>query len=459
MASTDATVLSPRSTSVDDEFFRDLRSREFARLDRCDQVYLDYTGSALYTESQIREHHELLRENVLGNPHSEHAPSRASTIVMDTARELVLRFLGVDERTHDVIFTANASAAIKLVAEAYPFSATTPLLLTADNHNSMNGIREYARRAGAPIRTLPLDGSLRLHEPERLLEAEATGGEGLFGFPAQSNFSGVHHPLSLVTQAQALGYRVLLDAAAYVPAHALSLRECPADFTVLSFYKLFGYPTGVGALVARREALALLRRPWFSGGTVRYVSVQADTHRLRADHEGFEDGTPDFLSIAALPAGFALLETVGMSRLAAHVSRLTERFLEGLASLRHRNGVAVAQIHGPHNMKERGGTVPFNIRDRSGTVIPYSIVERVASEAGIAFRGGCFCNPGASEVALRLPRERMSDCLTLLGESFTPDRFSACVGSAVGALRASFGLANNEQDVERAIAFLDRLSA
>ena len=54
---------------------------------------------------------------------------------------------------------------------------------------------------------------------------------------------------------------------------------------------MFGYPTGVGALIARRQALQKLRRPWFAGGTVSVVSVQADDYYLDEGHAAFEDGT------------------------------------------------------------------------------------------------------------------------------------------------------------------------
>ena len=67
--------------------------------------------------------------------------------------------------------------------------------------------------------------------------------------------------MSLVTTAQSLGYHVLLDAAAFVPGHGLSLRTCPADFVALSFYKMFGYPTGVGCLIVRDAILPTLKRP------------------------------------------------------------------------------------------------------------------------------------------------------------------------------------------------------
>lgn len=431
--------------------FGDLRMREFSRLDEQRHTYLDYTGSALYGTSQLRFHHALLEQSVFGNPHSDSVPSRDSTEVIAAARRTVLRFLGVDESTHAVCFTANATAAIKLVAESYPFGPQSPLVLSADNHNSVNGIREYARRAGARVRVLPLDGALRLRAPEMILGQEAREGRGLLAFPAQSNFSGVQHPLELVAKARALGMEVLLDVAAYAPSHALSLRACPADFAVLSFYKLFGYPTGVGALVARREALARLRRPWFSGGTVLWASAALGTHRLRGTEEAFEDGTPDFLGVAALAPGFALLEEVQMPRLRAHVRGLTFTLLAGLRALRHRNGMPLVRLYGPHDLTARGGTVAFNVCDRTGTPVPYAEVETRARTLQVSLRGGCFCNPGASEAAFDLEPERTAACLEESGAAFTPERLAGCTGRSVGAVRASVGLANNEPDIRRAL--------
>lgn len=421
--------------------FAELRDREFARLGS--HAYLDYTGSALYGDSQIRAHQALLEPALFGNPHSEHAPSRASADVMNSARDLVLEFLDVDSSTHDVVFTANTTAAIKLVAESYPFGPETSFVLSADNHNSVNGVREYARRAGASIAYVPLDDELRLRAP-------AFTGKGLFAFPAQSNFSGVRHPLSLVRDAHDAGFDVLLDAAAFLPTRALSLRECDADFVALSFYKLFGYPTGIGALVARRDALARLQRPWFSGGTILYASVQADTHRFRPGHDAFEDGTPDFLGIAALPAGFSLLKKAGMGRIADHVASLTAMFLDELSALRHRNGRPVARIYGPSGTTNRGGAVAFNVIDDAGDVIPFTTVETRARESGVSVRGGCFCNPGASEAAFGLERTKIAGCFDEAGDAFTVERFAACVDAPVGAVRVSIGLANHAGDIRKA---------
>jgi selenocysteine lyase/cysteine desulfurase len=433
--------------------FDELRRREFSRLDLHHQAYLDYTGSALYGESQLRAHREILDAGLFGNPHSESNPSRASSALIDGARRELLEFLDVDSSTHEVCFTANATAAIKLVAESYPFTPESTLLLSVDNHNSVNGIREYARRAEAQVRYLPLDRSLRLYEPERRIAEGARGG-GLLAFPAQSNFSGVRHPLGLVDLARSFGLDTLIDIAAMAPTHAVSLRQCPADFAALSFYKLFGYPTGIGALIARRDALARLHRPWFSGGTVRYVAVEADTHRMRPGAEGFEDGTADFLGIAALPAGFKLLREVGMPRLTAHVAALTAMFLGEVVALKHGNGRPLVRIYGPTDMTERGGTVAFNLEDDRGEAIPYDVVDARARDAGVSMRGGCFCNPGASEAAFGLEAPQIATCLDSLGDDFTIDRFATCTGTAVGALRVSVGLANNASDIRRAIDVL-----
>jgi len=437
------------AASAADSTLAALRRAEFTRLDEARVAYLDYAGAALYGESQVRSHAELLARSVFGNPHSEHGASRASTRAIETARRRVLAFFDAGH-DYEVVFTANATAAIKLVAESYPFGSGGDLALSADNHNSVNGIREYARRRAANVTYLPLRDDLRLHHPEaRLSEA---GVPGLFAFPAQSNFSGVQHPLSLVRRAQELGWHVLLDAAAYVPAHALSLRSCPADFVVVSFYKMFGYPMGVGALMARRDALAILRRPWFAGGTVQYASVQLGQHRLRPDRDGFEDGTANVLDIAALGAGFDLLHRAGAGGLTAHVHELTRDLVARLSALRHSNEQAVVRIYGPQD-GDRGGTVAFNVLDRFGVPIPYQLVETRADGAGVHIRGGCFCNPGAAEAAFRLDASRMATCLERLGGDFSIPRLQRCLGpaTAAGAVRASVGLATTCDDSTRLV--------
>lgn len=454
---TPAVPADARATAIDDFDFAALRRREFARLDQHGHGYLDYTGSALYGVSQLRAHMRVLESGLFGNPHSESGTARASTRLIEEARARVLRFLDVDASSHVVCFTANCSAAIKLVAESYPFGAGSNLVLAVDNHNSINGIREYASAAGAAVRLLPIDADLELDHPLPHLQQAAREGTGLVAYPAQSNFSGVRHPLALVQQARALGFDVMLDCAAHLPSHPLSLRECPADFAVMSFYKLFGYPTGLGALVMRRDALGKLRRPWFAGGTVRYASAQSPLHRLHEGAEGFEDGTADFLGIAALPAGFDLLEQVGMPRLQRRVAALTSDLLARLRHLQHENGAPRVRLYGPASMDARGGALCFNVLDAKGRILPYATVETAARAAKLSLRGGCFCNPGAAEVAFGIAPDRLASCLRTLADDFTPQRLADCTGSAAGAIRASVGLANTHGDLDRLLRLIETM--
>ena len=435
--------------------FEELRAQEFGRLDECGYVYLDYTGSALYADSQLRAHEEYLKHHVLGNPHSENPASAAATRIVDDTRRDVLDFFGADAREYTVVFTANASAALKLVGESYPFEPDSRFTLLQDNHNSVNGIRMYAEHAGAETIYLPLDAELRLESGTAIPPAGQA--PSLFAFPAQSNFSGVRHPLTLVDEARALGYDVLLDAAAFVPTDELDLGSVNPDFVCVSFYKMFGFPTGLGALIARREALARLRRPWFAGGTVEFVSVENRVHRLLLGAGGFEDGTLNFLGIAAVQGGLSFLRDIEMARVHRRVKGLTERLLRILGEQRHPTGEPAVRIYGPASSDERGGTVSFNLIHPDGRAVPYGEVERAASTEGIALRGGCFCNPGAAERALELPAGAMLECLESIPQgSFDLRQLAECLGDgvAVGAMRASVSIPTTDADLDRLERFL-----
>lgn len=442
--------------------FDALRAREFGRLDAQGISYLDFAASGLYAVSQVREQAERLAANVYGNPHSLHAPSLASAGDIARAKAAVLDFFDADPAIYEVCLTANTSAALKLVAESYRFAAGRPLVLSADNHNSVVGAREYAGARGATTSVLPLDERLRLQEPASHLAAlAARQGAGLFAFPVQSNFSGVKHDLGLVQAAQALGYDVLLDAAAAGAAGGVSMREHGAEFLACAFYKLFGLPTGLGALVAKRTALAQLQRPWFAGGTVDYVSLGLERHRLRDGHEGFEDGTPNFLAAGAVASGFAMLAGVPRLQLQQRLSQLTARFLDGVERLRHAGGAPMVRVHGPRSLEERGATVAFNLLRADGSWVPYALFEAYAQRLGIAVRGGCYCNPGAGEKAFGLAHGAMAACLDQADARFSHARLQDCLGAgtAVGALRMSLGIPSNAADVDRLLEAIASFAA
>lgn len=442
-------------------FFDDLRNREFSRLDEQNVAYLDFAAAGLYSASQAEAFAARLKFGVYGNPHSQHGPSRASEADLLAARRATLAHFDADPDLYEVCFTANTSAAIKLIAESYPFGPDRGLILSADNHNSVNGMREFARRAGAPIATLPLDDELQLDNPVAgLREYAAMHASGLFAFPVQSNFSGVRHPLDLVADAQQQGFDVLIDAAGCCIAGDISLRRYPAQFLAFSHYKVFGLPTGVGALIVRRDTLKRLKRPWFAGGTVDFVSIQHDRHHLSGGHAGFEDGTPSFLNAGAIVDGFDFLRTLPVNELQTRLRRLAAEFIARTSALSHRDGAPLVRIYGPATMNARGGTVAFNLLKPNGDPIPYQHVEIAARRVGVAIRGGCFCNPGAAERAFGFSRYDVNACLDTLAENFTIAGLQSQLGSkvAVGALRLSVGVPTNTRDIDRAIDLISAIA-
>lgn len=440
--------------------FSTLRQEEFARLDEQEHVYLDYTGAGLHSESSLQLHFSLLQSSLLGNPHSENPTSKLATDLVELARAQVLSFFNADPLQHDVIFTANASAGIKLVGESYPFGRSSRFAMLADNHNSVVGIREFARRSGANITCLPLDEELRAtpNISSRLRQRVNKRANNLFAYPAQSNFSGVKHPLHLVDVAHELGYDVFLDASAFVPTNRLDLSVVRPDFVCMSFYKMFGFPTGIGALIARKEALQKLRRPWFAGGTIQFASIQNDMHLLEEGHAGFEDGTVNFLGIPAVSTGLHFLQNVGIERIRDHVAELTEQLLSGLLSLRHHNGLPMVEIYGPKTMDMRGGTVNFDVFDCTGVKVDPRKVETAANANKISLRTGCFCNPGAAEKVHAMDKGLVLRCMMRLSSGpgdFSVEKFSECVGNVyVGSIRVSVGVASSPRDIETFLIFL-----
>jgi molybdenum cofactor sulfurtransferase len=250
---------------------------------------------------------------------------------------------------------------------------------------------------------------------------------------------------------------VVLDAAAFVPTNRLDLKRWKPDFVALSFYKMFGYPTGVGCLLARHAAMEKLRRPWFAGGAVRIASVQGDGFHRAEGPAGYEDGTLDYLNLPAVEIGLDRLASAGIDRVHERVLCLTGWLLESMQDLRHRTGRPLVRVHGPANLEARGGAVAFNLYDPEGIALDIARVEQLSGDARISLRTGCFCNPGAGETAYGLSPEQIRGYFEdpnglTFGE--LRERVRAEYGIEVGAIRASLGIASNFADVYRLVAFL-----
>ncbi|KAF3481974.1 uncharacterized protein GIQ15_04733 [Arthroderma uncinatum] len=381
-----------------------IRQIDYPVLDKENRIYLDYAGSGIHGESQLQRHFELLRSNVFGNPHSINPTSSAITRLDEQARARVLSFFRADPAEYIVIFTINSSNALKLIGEAYPFAEGGELLLLNDNQHAVLGLRDFAKGRGAAVSYVPVkQPELRCDEAavkSALARKESSDDTParLFAYTAQSNFTGVQHPLEWVAAAQEQGWHVLLDADNYAPTNKLDLTRWHPDFVTVSFYKMFGHPSSVGAVLARREAFAKLGRPWFAGGTVWGSSVQANGHMLLADNEGFEDGTINFLSLPAIRIGLNHIAGIGMEAIHTRVSCLTKWLLNELHGLSHTNGEALVVVYGPQTTElPRGGTIALNFVDMKGCLINEATVARRASAFNVSLHAGSVFQPGAGE--------------------------------------------------------------
>ena len=438
-----------------------LRKKDYQTLDSEGHIHLDYTSGGLHASSQLKAHQELLSKNIFGNPHSYNPTSSHATELVESARDYVLDYFNASPEEYVCIFTQNASGALKIVGESYPFGDGCRYMLIFDNHNSVNGIREYANAKGASVQYIPVVlPDLRVDESVLFKELSSSdrGCFNLFAFPAQSNFSGVQHPLTWIKKAQALGWDVLLDAAAFTSTNRLDLSNWKPDYVPLSFYKMFGYPTGIGALLTRKDAISKLHRSWFAGGTTTVASVRGEKYYPADAPACFEDGTVDYLNIPAVEIGLRHLKSTGINMIHSRVVSLTGWLLDAMSELKHQNGAPLIKIYGPLTTYARGGTITVNFFDAVGKLIPKYSLEKEANKRKISIRMGFFCNPGAGEIALEISADELSSCFSRphYSDRLTDLDFQQCIDpKATGAVRISLGLVSSFGDIQAFIAFAE----
>ncbi|KAK9004716.1 hypothetical protein V6N11_042174 [Hibiscus sabdariffa] len=472
------------SKSIDE-----IRASEFKRL--TDTVYLDHAGATLYSELQMEAVFKDLSTNVYGNPHSQSDSSSATSDIVREARRQVLDYCNASQKDYKCIFTSGATAALKLIGENFPWSCNSTFMYTMENHNSVLGLREYALSQGAAAFAVDIneavdqDGASRnsltsvkvsQHSVQRRNEAKVLEGAAigdaynLFAFPSECNFSGMRFGLDLVNIVKQNAeiflegspyskgrWMVLIDAAKGCATRPPDLSLYPADFVVISFYKLFGYPTGLGALIIRNDAAKLLKKTYFSGGTVAASIADIDFVRRREGvEEHFEDGTISFLSIASIRHGFKILNNLTTSAMCRHTMSLTMFLKKKLLALRHENGATVCTLYGncalKVSMHESGSIVSFNLKRPDGSWFGCREVEKLASLSGIQLRTGCFCNPGACAKYLGLSH---SDLLSNLEAGHVCwDDNDVINGKPTGAVRVSFGYMSTYEDAKKFIDFI-----
>lgn len=446
-------------------------------------IYLDHAGTTPYPKSLVNGFAKDMKANLFGNPHSQSPSSLLSTRRIESVRAQVLAFFKADPMYFDVVFVANATAAIKLVVEGlrdhdqgqdadgfwYGYHA--------DSHTSLVGVREVAA-AGARCFASDLEvedwltgGEILSPNPQGTPEFPSVG---LFAYPAQSNMNGRRLPLTWPGQLRASRHPQhqnvysLLDAASFVSTAQLDLSDWHSapDFTALSFYKIFGYPD-LGALLVRKGAGHVLRRkPYFGGGTVDMVinatNHPSDAWHARKElmvHEAVEDGTPAFHSIVALDSAMKVHRALygSMDQVSRHTGCLAKTLYENLAAMKHANGVQVCKIYKGvaseySETKTQGPIIAFNVQTASGTWVAKSHVEQLAIANNIQLRTGGVCNPGGIAHFLGMTAQE-------LRRNYTKglrcgNALDIIDGKPTGIIRVSLGAMSSTRDIRKFIIFM-----
>ncbi|KAF8536180.1 pyridoxal phosphate-dependent transferase [Trichophaea hybrida] len=431
------------------------RNVEYPQLKDC--TYLDHGGTTLYARSAIEAFTADLCSNLYGNPHSPSAPSEVSTKRVENVRLRVLHYFNANPEDFDVVFCANATAGMKLVMEA--FSALNlgfRYRYHGDSHTSLVGIR--ALSSNPQCLMSDWDVEQWLDGPSEMRDI------GLFAWPGQSNLSGRRLPLNWAGKLRTThpNYYSLLDAAALLTTAPLDLSDVSTapDFTVLSFYKIFGFPD-MGALIVRRGSSGILeKRRYFGGGTVDALAIETNFVAYKRDvpHSYLEDGTIPFHSIIALDTMMTTHEHLygtpyDISRHALSLGRLV---YELLSNLKHGNGRNICKFYGGGNYSSslsQGPTMAFNLQRSDGTWVGYAEFEKLASVKKIYLRVGSMCNPGGLNAYIGLRSWEIEQ--NYAAGHVCSDDNDIMGGKPTGAIRISLGAMSTIDDVFAFVRFLE----
>lgn len=458
-ASTPPACLDELPDDVYDKHIEGVRPHEYPAL--TGTTYLDHAGTTLYAKSMIESWTAELTTSLLGNPHSASASSQLCARRVEDIRLKVLDFFNAKPSEFSVVFVANATAAIKLVAEAFRDSNNGFWYgYHADSHTSLVGCRELASQGSTCFKD---DRDVQAWISER--ESKSADCLKLVAFPAQSNMNGRRLPLhwakDIRDASNKAGERLytLLDAASLVSTSALDLSDASIspDFIALSFYKIFGFPD-LGALIVRNDsAHALTTKRYFAGGTVDAVITSGETwHAKKATlNERLEEGTLPFHNILALDHAMRKhLELFGgMRRIARHTAYLRRKTWNYLKRTRHGNGTCIARLYEDETEGHYGPIMAFNLQDSSGKLHSPTEVEKLCVVKGIQLRTGGLCNPGGVARHLELTDEQIR--YNYLSGHRCGGGTVSHDGSVIGVIRISFGAMSTLSDVQRFTDFVN----
>ncbi|HYC55191.1 MAG TPA: cysteine desulfurase [Candidatus Binatia bacterium] len=377
-------------------------------------VYLDNAATTQKPRAVLDAiEHYYVHDNA--NVHrGVHTLSERATIAYENARTRIARFVGAGSGK-EIVFLRGATEALNLVAHSL---AQTELregdeivVSYMEHHSNIVPWQMACSRTGARLRVVPVDedGELMLDELSSLLGPRTK----IVAVTHVSNALGTVNPIARIAEmAHAVGARVVVDGAQAVPHIALDVRALGCDFYAFSGHKVYA-PMGIGALWGKPELLEKL--PPYQGGGEMILSVTFENTTYNAVPHKFEAGTPDVAGAVGLAAAFDYLDALGLENVAAHEHELLAYAREALLSV---PGLRVVG-----NAREKAGVHSFVLEG----IHPHDI-GTILDHEGIAIRTGHHC---------------AQPVITRFGLPATA--------------RASFGLYNTREDVDRLVAGLLRV--
>jgi cysteine desulfurase/selenocysteine lyase len=340
-------------------------------------VFLDSAASAMKPNAVIDAMSDTMRTQYSNVHRGLHWMSERTTAAYESTRDAVARLLNAPSRD-EIVFTANSTAAINLVAHSYgslmkPGQAV--LITEMEHHANIVPWQMLRDRSGITLRVAPITdtGELDMGAFEALL---ADGKVGLVAVTHMSNVLGTYTPAERIAAlAHAAGAKVLFDGSQAVVHRKVDVQALGADFYVFTGHKLYG-PTGIGVLWARPELLEAMP-PFMGGGDmISSVSFERSTW-ARVPHK-FEAGTPAIIEAIGLKRAIEWVEAIGFDAISAHEAALTDHALARLADVKGVRVLGQAQ--------DRGGVISFTLEGAHA-----HDVATLLDRNGVAVRAGNHC--------------------------------------------------------------------
>ncbi len=349
-------------------------------------VYLDNAATS-QKPNQVIDSLVDYYKNYNSNVHRGiHKLSEEATIAYEGVRELVKDFIKAND-IKEIIFTANATASINLVAYSWGraniFAGDEIVLSPMEHHSNLVPWQMLAAERGAKLLSLELtdDGQIDMESAREWIGPHTK----LVCVSQMSNVLGTINPIAeLAKLAHAQGALLLVDGAQGVPHLPTSVKEMDCDFLAFSTHKMLG-PTGVGVLWAKRELLEAM--PPFLGGGDMISIVKRNSFTVNELPWKFEAGTPNIADVIASGEAIKYLNKIGMPAVRAHEIELSKYALKLFADFaKENNGADELVLYGPTDPNKRGGVFSFNL----GDIHPHDIGQ-ILSDQGIAVRAGHHC--------------------------------------------------------------------